>query len=142
MNAKTFTGSRPAHPQRRVLIVDDEVMVGELLQDMLRLMGYTPEYCISPVEALERIERERFDLILSDYRMPEMDGQDFYRQVRQTDPSSASRMIFLTGDAACDETQFFLRSTGNTHLAKPFHFNKVKQTLDEEIERHSQRLAA
>jgi two-component system, NtrC family, sensor kinase len=125
-----------------VLVVDDEELVGELLQDMLRLMGYAPTYCASPHDALEMIESESFDLVLSDYRMPQMSGQEFYDEVRARNPSVAGRMIFLTGDAAADDTQFFLRSTGNTHLAKPFHFNKIKQTLDEAIERQAQGLAA
>ena len=128
----------PAPAAATVLVVDDEELVGELLQDMLRLMGYAPRYCASPVRALEIIEEEEFDLILSDYRMPQMSGQDFYLEVQARKPQAANRMIFLTGDVASHDTQFFLQSTGNLHLAKPFHFNKVKATLEEAIERQAQ----
>lgn len=112
-------------------------MVGELLFDLLGLLGYQPEYCDSPIRALELLETTNYDLVVSDYRMPEMTGQEFYDRAVGQDAALARRIIFLTGDTVSDETEFFFRSTGSTHLSKPFQFEKVKAVIEEVLEKNA-----
>jgi CheY-like chemotaxis protein/anti-sigma regulatory factor (Ser/Thr protein kinase) len=119
----------PASKPARILVLDDEKSLAEMLGQMLGHLGHTCTLCHHPVQALELVEQQTFDLILSDYRMPIMDGQQFYRRVVQSKPWLASRFIFLTGDVVNEETLAFLRSAGNTYLNKPFRLQEVEATV-------------
>ena len=113
----------------RILVLDDEEYLAEMLGQMLEVLGHRPTLCHNPIQALELLARESFDLILSDYRMPELDGQQFYRRVAQNMPALAARIIFLTGDVMNEETQSFLNSVGNAHLTKPFRLQVVEAAI-------------
>jgi CheY-like chemotaxis protein len=120
----------------RILILDDEPMVGELLQEILGLLDYKTKFCESPTEALALLDTEAFDLVLSDFRMPEMTGADFYDQAVAVNPALANRVVFLTGDAISEDAQSFLATTGCRHLSKPFQFDQIKVTIEEALQGH------
>jgi two-component system NtrC family sensor kinase len=120
-----------------ILVLDDERAIAELLGEMLGLLGHSATLCQSALEALELLEKREFDLIISDFRMPKMNGQEFYQHAIEKKPSLGRRIIFLTGDVVNEETQAFLRSTGNPHLSKPFQLARVEQTVMEVLERNS-----
>jgi CheY-like chemotaxis protein len=113
----------------RILILDDDAAIGEMLAEMLVLLGHCPTSCQDPTEALNLIEHGEFDLIFSDYRMPGMQGDEFYRQVYLRQPATARRIVFLTGDILSEETQVFVKTTGNPHLLKPFRLSTVRDFL-------------
>jgi PAS domain S-box-containing protein len=121
----------------RILILDDETSISELLGEMLGLLGYQPVKCNSPREALELVQKQSFDLVLSDFRMPGMNGRQFYEAAIQKQPGLAKKVIFLTGDVVTEETQNFLRSTGNPHLAKPFQLSSVQEIITEALEQQA-----
>jgi len=58
-----------------------------------------------------------------------MNGEEFYRQAIGKKPELARRVVFLTGDVVNEETEAFLRSTGNPHLAKPFQLARVEEAV-------------
>jgi PAS domain S-box-containing protein len=118
----------------RILILDDETSISELLAEMLSLLGYAPVKSNNPREALELIQKQPFDLILSDFRMPGMNGQEFYEQAISQKPDLSRRIIFLTGDVVTEETKKFLERVGNPHLAKPFQLASVQQIIAEALE--------
>jgi two-component system NtrC family sensor kinase len=115
----------------RILVLDDERQIAELLTEMLTLLGYEPHACVAPAQALEALETETYDLILSDFRMPMMNGEEFYHRVRERDPGLASRIVFLTGDVVNEETSAFLAATGNAHLGKPFQIPALAALIEE-----------
>ena len=119
----------------RILILDDEPCVSELLAELLRLLGYESTKCSSPVTALELLGHTRFDVILSDFRMPQMNGDEFYQRATAAHPEVASKVIFLTGDTMNDETLSFLQKNSARHLSKPFDLATVEQTISEIIAR-------
>jgi PAS domain S-box-containing protein len=125
--------ARQAGAGARILVLDDEKHIAELLSEMLRLLGHDPTPCLSPVQALKVLEGGGYDLILSDFRMPVMNGQEFYERVREKDPKLASRIIFLTGDMVSEETHGFLKGSGNSHLAKPFQLPALQLLIDQVI---------
>lgn len=112
-----------------VLVLDDEKAITEMVGEMLSLAGYKATACVSPHQALEILRQRSFSLILSDIRMPGMDGRQFYAEVRKLDPALANRIVFLTGDTVNEETREFLQRVGNPHLAKPFSLKVLKQTI-------------
>jgi CheY-like chemotaxis protein len=118
----------------RILVVDDEPAIGALLADMLAAHGHRVRTTTSALDALRALDAEPFDVILSDMRMPAMDGQDFYRELARRRPALARRLVFVTGDAVADEIASFLASTGVPSLAKPFSLvalgEVVRRVLD------------
>ena len=66
------------------------------------------------------MERRAYDLIVSDIRMPDGDGQEFYRNVLAREPALAKRFIFITGDTANPDGWRFLEETGVPVIEKPF----------------------
>jgi len=121
---------RVTNPENvRILILDDERAIAELLGEMLGLLGYQSELCHSGHQALDVLAEENFDVVLSDFRMPLMDGKEFYKRAIKLKPSMARRFVFLTGDVVSEDTRDFLESTGNPHIAKPFQLNKVEEAV-------------
>jgi CheY-like chemotaxis protein len=104
---------------RRILVVDDEPPVAELIARALRAAHYDVDVSLDGKEALSLIEQKRYDLIIADLRMPEMGGMELYEHFRRVDPSVARRMVFLTGDVLSGQALDFLRETGSLHLPKP-----------------------
>ena len=132
------TGKRPA----RILILDDEPCISELLGEMLRMLGYDPTLCASPRAALQLLEKQEFDVILSDFRMPEMNGGDFFLKATAQRPELAGRIIFLTGDSTHEDTERFLKRHSTPHLSKPFDLAKVEQLVSEIVGRAGEVVAA
>jgi CheY-like chemotaxis protein len=114
-----------------VLVLDDEKFVADLLSEMLGVLGHQPVVCLSPVRALQMLQSSPFDLVISDFRMPVMNGEQFYHALARKNPALAGRVIFLTGDVVNEETQQFLASTGNPHLDKPFQLSRLEAVIAE-----------
>jgi CheY-like chemotaxis protein len=114
-----------------ILVLDDEKSIAEMLGELLGLLGHTATPCHLAMHALELLEKKEFDLIISDFRMPGMNGRQFYEAVLQRSPEQARRIIFLTGDVVNEDTLDFLKSTGNPHIAKPFNLSSVRTTVEE-----------
>lgn len=105
----------------RVLVIDDEDFITRLIQEALRArMGTTVEQVRSAERAVEQLQREEFDLIICDVRMPGMDGLDLLAWVRRNRPEQATRFFFITGDAGGAELNERLDSIGVPVLRKPF----------------------
>jgi two-component system NtrC family sensor kinase len=115
---------------RRVLVVDDEVSIRQLLSEILTLDSHSVAVASSGVEAADLAERESFDVIITDMKMPGMDGAAFYRQVRQRDPQQARRIIFITGDTVSPDTRAFLQRVSNPVLAKPFKIGPLRDAIE------------
>jgi two-component system NtrC family sensor kinase len=111
-------GEAPA--QARVLVVDDEADIVDLMREMLESAGYEVATAESAAVALELLEAARFDAIVSDLRMPEMDGPALWREVSVRHPALAQRMLFVTGDTLSPGARQFLADANCVSLDKPF----------------------
>ena len=86
------------------------------------------------VEALERLDAgERFDLVLCDVMMPELSGMGFYEALRARHPSTADRVVFITGGAFTPEASSFLASVPNARLDKPFGAAELRLVVEREL---------
>ncbi len=124
----------------RILVLDDEKELAEMLCEMLQILGHKPSLCHSSKQALDLIGKTRFDLIISDFRMPELNGQQFYELATRRFPELASRIVFITGDVINEETRTFLGSTGNPHIGKPFSLDKIKSVIAEVLNANASRV--
>jgi len=101
-------------------VVDDEPLVAALMADSLGLEGYEVETAKNGREALEKIGARSYDVILSDLRMPELDGVALYRELERYQPRLLQRLAFVSGTTEPPEYGSFLEQTGATVLSKPF----------------------
>lgn len=114
--------SRPS--SLRVLVVDDEEIVRELVYDILSKENDV-ETAGTVKEAMGMIDNGEFDIVIADYRMPKVDGIQFYRSVSEMKPSLKNRILFVTGDANNWKIKDFIRETGNMCISKPFSVNEL-----------------
>jgi PAS domain S-box-containing protein len=105
---------------RTALVVEDEASVLDLIVTILSQTGWRVDVATGGREGLERVRNQRYDLIVSDIRMPDGDGESFYKEATQDDPGLGQRFIFITGDTANRDAFAFLRDAGVLILEKPF----------------------
>jgi len=105
---------------RTALVVEDEASVLDLIVTILTQTGWRVDVATGGREGLERVRNQRYDLIVSDIRMPDGDGESFYKEATQDDPALGQRFIFITGDTANHEAFSFLKDAGVVILEKPF----------------------
>ncbi len=117
----------------RILVVDDDPMVTQLVIDMLRLDGYEVDTAPNGIAALEKVQARRYDLILTDLHMPELDGVGLYRELTRRQVHPPKRIIFLTGTSGTSEAHRVVQETGLPLLGKPFNvadlLELVRRTL-------------
>jgi two-component system NtrC family sensor kinase len=113
----------------RVLVVDDEPAVLDVLTAMLRADGHEVDSAPGGKEALVKIEAGPWDAILSDVKMPGLDGSSLYREVTRRYPSLKTRFIFVTGNILDPATLRFLEDTGAPSFSKPFGLEMVRTAL-------------
>ena len=109
----------------RVLVVDDEVEIVELLRDILSAEGYLVDAAPNAEAALQLIREHIYDTALLDFNLPDMDGVMLHRQIRQMDQDLAARAIFMSGLLQSDANLGYYLSQSGGFLAKPFDVRDV-----------------
>ena len=110
----------------RVLVVEDEPTVAQLISDVLCEEGHKVEAVLDSQEGLTRLARAHYDLIICDLRMPRLDGPSFYDALVRTQSPARDRILFITGDTLGPHTVEFLKSRQLPFLAKPFLVEELK----------------
>jgi len=118
---------------RSILVVDDESSIQALLRDVLNMDGHQVDIAGSGAEALRCMFDRQYDLIITDIKMPEMSGQEFYRRVREIDREQAERMVFITGDTVNVATRQFLQRVSNPCLVKPFKVEEIREIVEHQL---------
>jgi len=122
-----------AVPARSILVVDDEPEVAQVLADLLALDCHRVETAAHGGEALEKIERGAFDLVLSDLKMPRLDGPGLYRALVSRGHPLAERIVFITGDTLSAEARTFLAGTPVPRISKPFELAELRRQIREVV---------
>ncbi len=104
----------------RVLVVDDEAELASVLQEMLEAADYEVAIAESGEVALAMLAEARFDAVVSDLRMPGMDGVALWQALDERTPRLARRMVFVTGDTLSPSAREFLQGRCCGCLEKPF----------------------
>ena len=129
----TDTSAAPETPPASILLVDDEASILSSLRRLLRPVGYRIHIAESGRAGLEILEKEPMDLVISDMRMPEMDGAKFLEQVRQRWP--ATMRILLTGYADVTSTiEAINRGEIYRYVSKPWDDNDLMLVVREALE--------
>ena len=114
----------------KTLVVDDEQSIQYLLSQLLTGEGYEVDTVSSSYEALDLVRKRKYDIILSDIKMPGINGMELYKEVKKIDKALSRRMIFITGAILDDDIQDFNHINGATCVDKPFDINHIIKTVD------------
>jgi CheY-like chemotaxis protein len=121
-----------ASPKRRsVLVVDDESELRETLASILSSARQRVVTVGSGHEALERLSVDNFDAILTDVRMPGLDGRALYHEIVRRWPSRGGRVAFVTGDTLSAALNQFVAESGRPVIHKPFMPDEVRRVVEE-----------
>lgn len=110
----------------KILLVEDNEALRELFLTVFANAGYESHTALNAQEALNWLEREKFDVVISDVAMPKMSGLELYERVKEMDKNLAANMILITGVSDA-HTRDFLEQNQIPYLFKPF---QVKRLLD------------
>jgi two-component system NtrC family sensor kinase len=120
-----------AHARSTILVVDDEPFIAQLIADVLTAEGYAVDTASGGLAALERIGRRAYDLVLSDLRMPELDGLGLYRELERRCPDLARRFVFITGTTEHTDYHDLIQGVAAPVLTKPFDLLELQRVARE-----------
>jgi signal transduction histidine kinase/CheY-like chemotaxis protein len=121
---------KPNITRGRILVVEDEPTVAQLIVDVLREEGHQVEAVLDSQEGLTMLSRGTYDLVLCDLRMPRLDGPAFYDTLVRSGSAEHQRIIFVTGDTLAPRTLEFLEANKLPYLSKPFLVEELKLAVN------------
>ena len=119
----------------RILVVDDEEYVRELVAAVLIEDGHEVDTARNGTDALPLLDQHAYDLIVTDLRMPEIDGPALYHEVERRRPDTVKRFIFITGTTYFPEYTSFLKTTKAPVLIKPFNLMALREAVAQALAR-------
>ncbi len=130
-------GASPKFSVRRgrILVVEDEPTIAQLIVDVLREEGHQVDAVLDSQEGLTRLSRTSYDLVLCDLRMPRLDGPAFYDTLVRSGSLNQKQIIFVTGDTLASRTLEFLETNNLPYLAKPFLVEELKLAVNSKLEK-------
>ena len=126
----------------RVLVVDDEPTVRNLIQDLLTADGHEVETLADGRQVLPRVAATPFDVIVTDVRMPTMSGRALHQALTAAHPELARRIVFISGDPVATASDERLAAAGVHTLAKPFTWEALREVLRVAVEGGLERVSA
>ncbi|TDI83002.1 MAG: sigma-54-dependent Fis family transcriptional regulator, partial [Caldithrix sp.] len=113
---------------KRILIVDDEPLIGTSLQEALRRWKFDVTLFHDGKEAIKQIEREPYDMVLTDVRMPKISGMDILDKVLETTPETA--VIMITAFGTIDHAVAAMKKGAYDYITKPFSLDEIKICME------------
>ena len=117
-----------------ILVVDDVAVNREILKRRLLRRGYEITEASGGREALEIIDREAIDLVLLDIMMPDVDGLEVVRQVRQTRSTAELPIIMVSAKSFSEDVTHCLELGANDYVTKPVDFDATLELIRRELE--------
>jgi two-component system NtrC family sensor kinase len=119
---------------KRILVVDDEKYILDFFVEVFQAFPMQVDTAGDGRAAMQRMLTTEYDLIVSDFKMPQMSGRDLYNWIKENRPKLANRIIFVTGDTVSLETRSFFEDNQSRYLAKPFKIEEVKEVIQQALE--------
>jgi DNA-binding NtrC family response regulator len=117
----------------RVLVVDDEREVADMLVTMLTRLGYSADWAYSGQEALDKIRQEEFQVIITDVMMPGINGMEVLETVKKQ--KNKTVVVLITGYATIESGVEAIEKGAYDYLPKPFRSEDLDLTLQRAVER-------
>jgi len=113
----------------RILVVDDDEGARDLIVSSLRADGHDVDSSSNGIEALRLVSRQWYDLIVSDLKMPELDGPNLYSEVTRRWPTGPPHVLFVSGFGTTSEYDGFLEVIKAPVLSKPFKAGELRRAV-------------
>ncbi len=117
----------------KILVVDDEQSLREVLSIMLKRAGYAVTSVSDGEEAIEQVQKEIFDLVITDLRMPKVDGMEVLRAVKSASPETV--VLIITAFATADSAVEAMKQGAYDYLTKPFQVDEVQLIIRNALEK-------
>jgi DNA-binding NtrC family response regulator len=117
----------PTSKPHRLLVIDDEAIVGKRLSQIFTKMGFVVAAHVDPHQALAAAEQEPFDVVVTDLKMQGLDGIEVLRRIKKSNP--ATRVIIITGYAEMDTADTAFREGVFDFIPKPFRLDEIKEAI-------------
>ena len=117
----------------RILVVDDEVAIRDLIKEVLQLAGFEVSTCEDGLTALNLIRREKFDLIILDVNLPKLDGFALLQKVRESAP--AQPIILISARTDKEDVTHGLRLGADDYIRKPFGIEELVLRVENRLRR-------
>jgi len=117
---------------KKVLVVDDSSTMRKIIKNVLIELNIESEYISEAVngeEAFEKIKTEDFDIVLTDWNMPKMNGLDLVKNIRHFPKSAKTPIIMITTEGCRDEVIDALKCGVNNYIVKPFNGEVLRNKL-------------
>jgi DNA-binding NtrC family response regulator len=114
-------------PIPSVMILDDEPIVGERLRSTLEKVQLDLETFTDPLAALRRFSEKKFDVLITDLKMKELDGIEILKRVKQISPET--QVIIITGFATVEKAKEALKIGAFDFIAKPFKLSQLRDLV-------------
>ena len=124
-----------AHRKKRILIVEDEVVIRNICRAVLGAEGFDVHVTADCRTAQEMINRYHYDLFLIDILIPEMSGKQLYQWLLEDHPKLANKVVFCTGMAMVGNIKKFLKQSGRPVLRKPFSLDELLNVIQDTLRR-------
>jgi CheY-like chemotaxis protein len=112
----------------RIMILDDEPIVGKRLSPALEKHGFEVEVFLDPTKALDRLNEQEFDIVVTDFRMEELDGIQVLTHIMESCPNT--RVILITGYATVEVAREALVRGAFDFIAKPFKPKELRAVIN------------
>ncbi len=116
------------HPLR-ILLAEDNVVNQKLAMRLLQQMGYRADLAANGIEAIAAIERERYDVLLMDVQMPELDGLEASRRIGERWPHDRPHIVAMTANAMQGDREECLAAGMDDYVTKPIRVDALVQAL-------------
>jgi DNA-binding response OmpR family regulator len=115
---------------KRILVVDDEEPIRDLLRDALTTAGWEVDTAADSTEALKLVKSNLYDAAVLDFALPDMDGFQLHRELRQMDAELARSTLFISGVAQTEERLDYYGADAAGFLPKPFNVWELVSRLE------------
>ena len=111
----------------RIMVIDDENIVGKMIQSSFEQDGYIVEPFTNPTEALERLKEAEFHMVITDLKMKDIDGMEVLNTIKEEYPQI--KVIMITAFASMDTAVEAFRKSVDDFFAKPIKIADLKATV-------------
>lgn len=117
--------------KKKILIVEDEPIIGLVCTRVLAKHNFAVDVVENGLVAMKKLENNHYDICLSDVRIPEMNGMELYKYLKESFPLLADNTVFMTGDGVSSDIQLFMEQNNAKCILKPFTPEELDSAIGE-----------